>query len=151
MLGFDRLPELHPHVPQVLEDRGIFPGSCCSSCEKVLRLLDSAQAVVNPSQAVLEGRVVRLERDGFLDHPQRLLQLDAAVRQHVSEVIQSLGVVWVPFQESPKGLLRSLEPAGALLQRCQLKGELFRIGMLPPGFPRPDGPLFIRFCPGAGL
>ncbi len=68
--------------------------------------LQPAEAEVSPAQRVDVSAVVRLERDRALDELERLVQLLAAVRPHVAEVVERPAVLGVDRERALEGGFR---------------------------------------------
>ena len=97
-----------------------------------LRLLDAVQFEIDPTQAIQIGAVIGIQGHRLLDQVQRLVQVDAHVGPHVSEVVQGGCMLWIQGDHLPESLGRLVVFLPALLQGPQqeVKG-LFMLEVLP--------------------
>ena len=75
------------------------------AAQPVLSLVEIPRAVVDPTQAVQVGGVVRIDGDRTDDQLQRLLEMYLAVGPHVTQVVGGIGVVRFLCHQATEELL----------------------------------------------
>src|SRR5580693_5819811 len=110
-----RLPEGAVDVAEVLLHGGIGGFEPGGAFESGARQLDLALPEVDPAERVDVGAVVGIERHGALDQLARLVEMLAALGEHVSEVVERGVEVGLERQDAPELGHRLLALAGALV------------------------------------
>src|SRR5512138_1147087 len=115
-------------VAQVLLDRRIIRLALLCLGEQALRLLETPEAEIDPTERVEVRPVARLARDGFLEELPRFLETDPSVGPHVAEVVLRRRVVGPSLQDLLKRLLRLAGGAGPLERGSESEESFGAVG-----------------------
>src|SRR5438034_8169148 len=96
----------------VVEDNGLFQIS--------FRKIQPVQLVISPTQTIQICPIRWIALDRLLGHGESLIQLDATVREHETEIIQDCRIVFIKLQGFTKSLLRFVYLVLLFIQ-CSLK------------------------------
>ena len=118
-LGIVHAPLLEVHVAKVGQHDRIAVILLERPLEELRSEFQLVLTVVDPAQTVQVRAVVRLLIQGPLNQVVGLVQMDAAVGEHVTQIVQGTCVVWIDFDQLAKACLRLVVILGALMQGAE--------------------------------